>query len=797
MEGQINSALRYLSENECGGVLPLTDDVMGQLKDKHPEAQEAKLGSLLYGPVEEVHDSLYQQIDGDTIREAALRTKGSGGPSGVDANGFKRILACKSFKKSSANLCDALAKMARRLNTDFVDPRTIEPFLANRLIPLDKGEGAVRPIGVGEVIRRVIGKCVMKVTKQDVIEASGSLQVCAGLKSGSEAAVHAIHSIFEADETDAVLLIDASNAFNALNRAAALHNIRVLCPPIATYAINTYREPARLFIIGGKEIRSAEGTTQGDPLAMGIYAISLQPLITRLGISNDLKQCWFADDASGAGSLEDIKRWWDVLTEAGPDLGYYPNAKKCWLITKPDKKDLAKAIFEGTAINISTQGQKHLGAALGSRAYLEEYVDGKVEEWVSQVVKLAEYATSNPQACYAAFTFGLRHRWTYFLRTLPDIEDLLEPLERAIADVLIPSITDHHCTKEERDLVALPVRLGGLGLINPSQDAASQFKVSTKITAPLVEKIIAQDHETPADTAVKTLQQCVRRETNEALQTRFGNVRESLPQKTQRATDLATEKGASNWLTALPLKDMGYNLNKGEFRDAVKLRYDWEIDDKPTVCVCGDAFTIDHAMICRRGGFIIQRHNELRDLEADLLKMVCSDVEIEPVLQELTGERLPSGANTTPDARLDIHARGFWEKQRSAFFDVRVCHPNADSYKDQTPKQIYRNHENEKKRAYADRVLQVEQGTFTPLVFTSTGGMGEECKRYHSRLAELIAAKKGEDYATTVSWIRSKVSFAILRSALICLRGSRTVKRNRNIDIYDMDFQVENSRTAI
>ena len=583
-------------------MLPLTVDVMGQLKDKHPEKQEAKLGSLLFGPVEEVHDSLYQQIDGDMIREAALRTKGSGGPSGVDANGFKRILACKSFKKSSANLCDALAKMARRLNTDFVDPRTIEPFLANRLIPLDKGEGAVRSIGVGEVIRRVIGKCVMKVTKQDVIEASGSLQVCAGLKSGSEAAVHAMHSIFEADETDAVLLIDASNAFNALNRAAALHNIRVLCPPIATYAINTYREPARLFIIGGKEINSAEGTTQGDPLAMGIYAISLQPLITRLGISNDLKQCWFADDASGAGSLEDIKRWWDVLTEAGPDLGYYPNAKKCWLITKPDKKDHAKAIFEGTAINISTQGQKHLGAALGSRAYLEEYVDGKVEEWVSQVVKLAEYATSNPQVCYAAFTFGLCHRWTYFLRTLPDIEDLLEPLERAIADVLIPSITDHHCTKEERDLVALPVRRGGLGLINPSHDAASQFKVSTKITAPLVEKIIAQDHETPADTAVKTLQQCVRRETNEALQTRLGNVREFLPQKTQRAIDLATEKGASNWLTVLPLKDMGYNLNKGEFRDAVKLRYDWEIDDKPTVCVCGDAFTIDHAMTCRRGG---------------------------------------------------------------------------------------------------------------------------------------------------------------------------------------------------
>ena len=201
MEGQINSALRYLSEADCDGVLPLTDDVMRQLQEKHPEAQEAKLGSLLFGPFEEVHDSLYQQIDGEMISETALRTKGSGGPSGVDANGFKRIFACKSFKKSGVNLCEAVATMTRRLCTEYIDPGTIEPILANRLIPLDKGEGAVRPIGVGEVIRRIVGKCVMKVIKPDVIDASGLLQVCAGLKSGCEAAVHAMHSIFEADET--------------------------------------------------------------------------------------------------------------------------------------------------------------------------------------------------------------------------------------------------------------------------------------------------------------------------------------------------------------------------------------------------------------------------------------------------------------------------------------------------------------------------------------------------------------------------------------------------------------------
>ena len=134
---------------------------------------------------------------------------------------LKRILSSKSFKKSSANLCDALVTLTKRLCTEYVDPVSFEAITANRLIPLDKVEGAVRPIGVGEVIRRIIVKCVTKVTKREVMDASGSLQVCAGQRSGSEAAIHAMREIFEADETEAALLIDASNAFNSINRAAA------------------------------------------------------------------------------------------------------------------------------------------------------------------------------------------------------------------------------------------------------------------------------------------------------------------------------------------------------------------------------------------------------------------------------------------------------------------------------------------------------------------------------------------------------------------------------------------------
>ena len=197
-----------------------------------------------------------------------------------------------------------------------------------------------------------------------------------------------------------------------------------------------------------------------------------------------------------------------------------------------------------------------------------------------------------------------------------------------------------------------------------------------------------------------------------------------------------------------------------------------------------------------RGGFVIQRHNELQHLEAELLNLLCRDVVTEPVLQDVEGEQLIRGSNKAQDARLDIHARGFWEPQRSAFFDVRVCQPNAESYRDLEPQQIYRLHENEKKRQYSSRVLDIENGTFTPLILTTTGGMGNKCLSYRSRLAELIAINKGEDYAKTISWIRARTSFALLRSALICLRGTGSAVR-KSWDFPYIDIEIENTEGAI
>ena len=162
--------------------------------------------------------------------------------------------------------------------------------------------------------------------------------------------------------------------------------------------------------------------------------------------------------------------------------------------------------------------------------------------------------------------------------------------------------------------------------------------------------------------------------------------------------------------------------------------------------------------------------------------------------QEISNEQLSKGANKAADARLDIHARRFCEKQRSAFFDVRVCFPNADTNKDLELSNIYKLQEEEKKRKYAERVNEIEHGTFTPLVFTTTGEMSKECKTYHSRLAELIANTKGEQYHTTAAWIRAKICFSLLRSSLVCLRGSRALEKTTNdINKIGMDIEVAES----
>ena len=168
------------------------------------------------------------------------------------------------------------------------------------------------------------------------------------------------------------------------------------------------------------------------------------------------------------------------------------------------------------------------------------------------------------------------------------------------------------------------------------------------------------------------------------------------------------------------------------------------------------------------------RHNEIRDLTANLLIEVCSDVCIEPNLQSITGEALTGATSNAQDgARLNIAANGFWGGQfERTFFEVRIFNPHAPSNRQSSLSSCYRKQESLKKRAYKQRIREVEHATFTPLVLSATGGMASEATIFYKRLASCLAMKWDQPYSSTMSWLRCRLTFSLLRSAIQCIRGA-------------------------
>ena len=256
----MRAALRLVTQTNGCGSLPLNNIanfndptsaqiVCDDLRQKHPPKQPLKKSTIITPdtPMVEPHPVLFDEINAHVIQSTILKMDGETGPSGLDAASWKRL--CTSFKGASTDLCESIAATARQLCTCYVDPTGLSAFVACRLIALDKCNG-VRPIGIGETVRRIIGRVIARVLSADIQAAAGPLQLCAGYKSGCESVVHAMHQMFEYSETEAVIIVDATNAFNLLNREAVLRNIHHLCPPLSKILTNIYREDIQLFIDG-------------------------------------------------------------------------------------------------------------------------------------------------------------------------------------------------------------------------------------------------------------------------------------------------------------------------------------------------------------------------------------------------------------------------------------------------------------------------------------------------------------------------------------------------------------------
>ena len=223
---------------------------------------------------------------------------------------------------------------------------------------------------------------------------------------------------------------------------------------------------------------------------------------------------------------------------------------------------------------------------------------------------------------------------------------------------------------DERSLLALPIRLSGLGIADPQTISDFEFAASEKVTSPLVGLILKQDmsfgcHVVDAQHLANDeviASKC------QAAEGRAVSVCDSSPSDLKRIISLLSEKGALSWLSALPVEEHGFALHKGAFRDALFLRYGWLPSGLPVHCLW-PGFLHRSCFKLSNWGYPTLRHNELCDSTAEFLSEVCADVCTEPPLQALSGETLTyATANAEDVACLDIFAAGFWGSQHQKAF---------------------------------------------------------------------------------------------------------------------------------
>ncbi|KAG0712434.1 hypothetical protein GWK47_018463 [Chionoecetes opilio] len=235
------------------------------------------------------------------------------------------------------------------------------------------------------------------------------------------------------------------------------------------------------------------GTTQGDPVAMAMYALGLSVLQDVISYENThVKQVAYADDLTGAGKITDKKKWWTLVNDNGHIIGYTPNATKSVLIVKPVYYDNGVQLFNGSGVIVTKDGQRHLGEVIGTEEFKVKYVGEKVSEWVKEVYVLSDMAKTEPHAAYSAFTHSLQHRWSFVKRTIPGISLLLRPLENSIRNTFLPALLRSHIIGDnERALLTFPPRLGGMGITSPERLADEENLNSINLTSSLTEKLIA------------------------------------------------------------------------------------------------------------------------------------------------------------------------------------------------------------------------------------------------------------------------------------------------------------------
>ena len=295
---------------------------------------------------------------------------------------------------------------------------------------------------------------------------------------------------------------------------------------------------------------------------------------------------------------------------------------------------------------------------------MHAFVLEKVKTWTSGVGVLTEAAELYPQAAFGALSKSLQFQWSYLQRVVPNCESSFENLSNALNDIFWPALFQGTVSDSEKKLFSLPARHRGLGIRDPLSTAVSSFASSRKCTAHIVNAIKCNSSFSVFN-HIDHLSK-LHRELNHDIEIQYQNLLNSVLQTFDNNKKRAIQRGidgkTSAWLTVIPMAYHHFDLSATEFRDSLALRYHRPLLRLPALCDgCGSQFSTRHALDCRKGGLVIQRHNEIRDALGHLASIAYKDVVREPVVRE------PNDHEKVPALVADLSVRGVWQPQATTF----------------------------------------------------------------------------------------------------------------------------------
>ena len=769
-EGALGKAARILADK----TFSLPSDVPTALQALHPAAECPRIPT----------SNLPAGDDFSSIEVAACLRKFPPGSAG-GVSGLMAAHLTPSPSAAYSRLLDNLARLSSAFAWGKLSSEAAAVLAGARLIPIGKKDNGVRPIAIGELLRRIAGKILVDRYQPAVVPQLLPLQVGVGSKLGAESIIHKSRAWFAQAPPDHVLLqLDFRNAYNTLSREAILAAIAAQCPVFLPYATSCYGNPALLFA-SGFTINSEEGEHQGCPCGPLFFAITTHELTKLADSLSGGWSHWYLDDGYIAGPRTTVDAALNAVEVKAKTLGLALNRAKCGLLLR-DSLPLPDSLFQGIPRITDDQSMTILGAPVGHPEACKRWIQTSVLDPYERALGRLE-GLGDPRAASLILRQCLSAcKLTWIMRTSEPQVALWAAakasplLRKAWCTIIGDTVPDAHWR-----LSTLPIRAGGAGLADPMDTvhaalisswlaAATQQGPLACSTAPLgLSQVLATLASVAPNlgnplaaalslnglTAVRQHQLlpqwCTQGSWNDEVVQHLANTFDTnVQERLQSLRTLQQAPQAGLWLTAQPLGTPDEpSFSPQEWQLLLKNRIGMPCYPQNPICqTCRQPMDSmgDHALSCHSSG-LYRRHNRIRDSLFHLAKEAGWAPQLEVALPSL--QERPA----------DILCQATFGKPLA--LDVTISHPLRLSATLAARGEVAASAEaaEQRKRQLSQEACTQAGWGFRPVAFETTGGLGSGASHTIRQLCRYLSMRRGAAAGDVAISISRMLSLALAK----------------------------------